>query len=225
VVATEVSDISTDVGVRLRAVKTQLTKIHVSLAKWTVGTMLRSVSTVFYLLTLLQAGCPRKKPHRNLLFPKRGPTTLIGFLSSSFTHLQKCLLALSISTYLGSRKAYRIFIQLVTAIGLPPHKPLLCPLLDLWLSHYVMSVPYLNRACFLDTNSGTSSRGTRTRARSNEWDMTAEHAFSWLCDELKHSVNKSGCLDDAKQIASYLNCSQDDVAGSRKPSKPIYICA
>jgi hypothetical protein len=32
--------------------------------------------------------------------------------------------------------------------------------------------------------------------------MTAEDAFSFLCDELKHSVDKSGCLDDAKQIAS-----------------------
>jgi hypothetical protein len=32
--------------------------------------------------------------------------------------------------------------------------------------------------------------------------MTAEHAFSCLCDELKHSVDESGCLDDAKQIAT-----------------------
>jgi len=30
--------------------------------------------------------------------------------------------------------------------------------------------------------------------------MTTEHAFSCLCDELKHSVDKSGRLDDAKQI-------------------------
>jgi len=32
--------------------------------------------------------------------------------------------------------------------------------------------------------------------------MTAEHAFSCLCDELKCSVDESGRLDDAKQIAS-----------------------
>jgi len=32
--------------------------------------------------------------------------------------------------------------------------------------------------------------------------MTAEHAFSYLCDEFKHSVNESGHLDDAKQIVS-----------------------
>jgi hypothetical protein len=55
--------------------------------------------------------------------------------------------------------------------------------------------------------------------------MTAEHAFSCFCDELKCSVDESGHLDAAKQIASKLNCSQDDVAGSRKPSKPIYIFA
>jgi len=87
-VATEVSDVSADVGACLRAVKTLLTKIHVSFAKWTVTTMLRNVWTVFCRLTPLQASSPRKKPHHNLLFPKRGPTTLVGFLSSSFTHLQ-----------------------------------------------------------------------------------------------------------------------------------------
>ena len=114
----------------------------------------------------------------------------------------KCLLALSISTSLGSRKAYRICIQLVTAIVLHPHKTLLRPLPDLWLSLYVKFVPYMNRAFSLDTDSATSSRGTRTRARTNEWDMTAEHAFSCLCDELKRSVDESGRLDDAKQIAS-----------------------
>jgi len=80
----------------------------------------------------------------------------------------KCLLALSISTSLGSRKAYRICIQLVTAIVLHPHQTLLRPLPDLWLSLYVMFVPYMNCAFSLDTDSATSSRGTRTRARTNE---------------------------------------------------------
>ena len=55
--------------------------------------------------------------------------------------------------------------------------------------------------------------------------MTAEHAFSCHCDELKHSVNESEHLDEGKHNVSYLNCSQDDVARSRKPSKPIYIFA
>ena len=32
--------------------------------------------------------------------------------------------------------------------------------------------------------------------------MTAEHAFSCLCDELKHSVDESGRLDDDTQIVS-----------------------
>jgi len=80
----------------------------------------------------------------------------------------KCLLALSIPTSLGSRNADRICIQLVTAIVLHPHKTLLCPLPDLWLSLYVKFVPYMDRAFSLDTDSATSSRGTRTRARTNE---------------------------------------------------------
>jgi len=32
--------------------------------------------------------------------------------------------------------------------------------------------------------------------------MTAERAFCWLCDELKHSVDESGQLDDDKRIVS-----------------------
>jgi len=67
--------------------------------------------------------------------------------------------------------------------------------------------------CF-DTKPATSLRGTRTRARTNNSDMTAEHAFGCLCDEFKHSVDKSGHLNEAKQIVPYLNSSQDDVAGS-----------
>jgi len=74
-----------------------------------------------------------------------------------------------------------------------------------------------------DTHPATSSWGTKTWARTNEWDMTAEQGFSCVCDEHKHSVDESGRLDDVKQIASWLNCSQDDVAGSRKPSMPKYI--
>ena len=80
----------------------------------------------------------------------------------------KCLLALSISTSLGSREAYPICIQLVMAIVLHPHNTLLGPLPDLWLSLYVKFVRYMNRAFSLDTDSVTSSWGTRTRARTDE---------------------------------------------------------
>jgi len=137
----------------------------------------------------------------------------------------KCLIALSISTSFRSRIAYRICIQFVTAIVLHPRKTLLRLLPHLWLSLYVKFVSYMTSAFSLDTEPATSSRGTRTRARTNDWDMTKEHAFSCLCDEPKHSVDESGLLDDAKQIASKLNCSKDNVARSRKPSKPIYIFA
>jgi len=80
----------------------------------------------------------------------------------------KSLFALSISTSLGSRKSYRICIQLVTAIVSHPHMTLLRPLPDLWLSLYDKFVPYMNRAFSFDTDSAMSLRGKRTTARSNE---------------------------------------------------------
>jgi len=88
------------------------------------------------------------------------------------------------------------------AIVFHPHKTLLLPLPDLWLSLYVKFVPYMNYALSIDTEPAISPRGMRTGASTIEWDMTVEHAFSCICDELKHSVDESGCLDDAKQIAS-----------------------
>jgi len=60
----------------------------------------------------------------------------------------------------------------------------------------------MNHAFSLDTDPATSSRSTRTGARTNKCDMTAEHACNCLCDELKCSVDESGHLDDAKQIVS-----------------------
>ena len=80
----------------------------------------------------------------------------------------KCFLARSISTSLGSRKAYRICIQLVKAIVLHPDNTLRRPLPDLWLPLHVKFVPYMNSAFSCDTDSAKSSRGTRTRARTNK---------------------------------------------------------
>ena len=137
----------------------------------------------------------------------------------------KCLITLSISTFLGSQKAYRICIQFITGIVLDPHRTFLRALADLWLSLFHRFVSYMNRAFSMNTDPATSSWGSRTRARRNKRDMTAEHALSHLCDGLKHSVDESGSLDCAKQSVSKLNCTQDAVARSRIPSKPIYIFA
>jgi len=63
-------------------------------------------------------------------------------------------------------------------------------------------LPYMNCAFSLDTDPATSEWGTRTRAKTNESDMTAVHAFSCLCDEFQCSVDESGRLDEEKQIAS-----------------------
>jgi len=88
------------------------------------------------------------------------------------------------------------------AIALHPHKALLRRLTDFWLLLYVEFVPYINNAFTFHTDPATSSWGTRTSARTYESDMTAEHAISCLCDELNDSLDESGRLDDARQIAS-----------------------
>jgi len=88
------------------------------------------------------------------------------------------------------------------AIVLHPFITLQRALPDLWLSLFVKFVPYMKCAFSLDTDPVMSSQGTRTRARTNESVMTAEHAFCCLCEEFKHSVNDSRRLDHAKQIVS-----------------------
>ena len=65
----------------------------------------------------------------------------------------KCLITLSISTSLGSRKAYCICFLLITAIVLHPHKPLLRAWPDSWLSLYVKLVPYTSAKCILVSGS------------------------------------------------------------------------
>jgi len=80
----------------------------------------KSVSTVFHLLTPLQASCPWKKPHCDLLLPKRGPTTLVGFLSSSFTRLQ--------SVYLLSRFQHPLDLENHTTSAFSSSRQLFCTL-------------------------------------------------------------------------------------------------
>lgn len=82
--------------------------------------------------------------------------------------LAKCLLALSISISLESRKGNRICNQLYTAIVFHPHMALLRPLHDVWLLLNVQSVPYINLAFCLDTHPATSSRGIGTTGHKHE---------------------------------------------------------
>jgi len=114
-------------------------------------------------------------------------------------------------------------IQLVIVTVCPLHTPHLHPLPDLSLSLVVKFVPCLNCAFSLYTDPVTPSLGTRNGAKTNDSDRTTEYTFGCLCDELKRAVDESRSLDDAKQILSELNCSQDDFAGSQNPSIPIYI--
>jgi len=164
--------------------------------------MSRRVSMIIYLLIPLQASWSSEKAAPQFTFSKKG-SYHFHRMSLIILHMfGKYIITLSISTSLESQKPYHICIQLVTAIVLHTHKTLLCPLSEWWLSLFAKFIPYMNGIFFWYTDPATSSRRTRTRARTNQWDMTAEQAFSCLCVELKHSVDKSWCLDDAKQVAS-----------------------
>jgi len=55
--------------------------------------------------------------------------------------------------------------------------------------------------------------------------MTPEHAFGSLWDELKDSVDKSGCLDDAKWIVPQLKAAKMMLPDQENPYQPIYIFA
>jgi len=220
-----VRDINGNVGECLQTILTRFTKIHVSLAKWNLATMIQTVLMVCQVLIPSQCGWSSETAKPRFTISNNGPY-LSRRISLILLHtLAKCLIPLSISTSLEPWKAYRICIRLITEIVLHPHMTLLCPLPDLWLTLFVKFLPYIIRAFCLNTDPAMSCQGTKTGARTNEWDLTAEHAVSCLCDEVKLSVNESGWLDDAEQIVSLLYCSQNEVARSRKPSKPIYIFA
>jgi len=136
---------------------------------------------------------PRKILDLNLLPWTQGPTTLVGILSSSFTRLQ-CLNALLFSKAFGSRKACRRPIQFVPSMVSHPHKNILCPLTGWLLSCWVRFVPHMNRESSLDTYPATSLLGAWSSAATNQWDLTVEHVFHSLFDELKRSVDESMAL-------------------------------
>jgi hypothetical protein len=143
-----------------------------------------------------EQGTPQFPLFKNGLYPSCRTSLIL------FHTFAKCLLALLTWISLGSRKEYHICIHHATPIVLHPHKTLLRQLPHTWLSLHVKFVHYMNHALTVATDSATSSRGTRTWARTNRWYITAKHAFSCLCDEFKCSVYESEHSDDVKQIAS-----------------------
>jgi len=215
VVTTELSDVSLDAAVGHQAVKTPWTNIHVSFAKWNVTTMLRSIRMAFQLLIPLQAGWVLEKAGLQVICSKTGSYHSSRISLILLHTFAKWLIALTFSTSLGSRTAYCICIQLITAVGLDPHKTLLHRLADLWVSCFDQFVPYMNCGFSLDSNPAMSSWGKRTRARTKRWDMTAEPAVSCRSDEFKCPVDESVCLEENQQSVFSRNRSQDDVAGSR----------
>ena len=201
-VTTEVSDISANVGVRLRAVKTLLTKIHVSLARFKVSTKLRIISMVLWLLIPRQACWSSETAAPRCTLSNEGSYHSRRMSLILLHTFAKCSIALSIPTSRESREAYSNGIQLVAVIVLHPHKSLRCPLSDLWLTLFVRFVPHMNRAFSLHSDDATSWWDTTSRASTHKWDMTAEHTFSYLCDEHKRSVDESGRLVNPNRIVS-----------------------
>jgi len=194
VIVLEVSDITTDGGVRIGAVDLLLTNIHVSVVKWHDATMVRSVSVDCSLLIPFRASWSSENTAPRSTFSKTGSYHHCS-ISVIFLHtFAKYLIALTFSASLGSWTAYRICIEIITAIVLHPHKSLLRWVPDIWLWHFVKCMAYLNCGFYIDTDPATISQGARTRNSTNEWDMTAEHDFSYLCDEFRHSVDESGRL-------------------------------
>lgn len=154
--------------------------------------------TVFFQLKPLLAGWSSEKSAFQLTFSRQGSYHTYRIRLIHLHVFAKCLIALSFSVSLGSRQLYVICVQLITVILFHLHKTHLCPLPDWWFSLLVKFVCYLNHAFWLDHDPATSSRVTRMRARTNKWDMPAEHAFSCACDELKCAVDESKYLDNAK---------------------------
>jgi len=152
-----VTDVSAYAALPLWAVNTLLTKIHVSLATWNVATMLRSVSTVLYLLIPFPARLSSEKATPRFTFSKMRSYQSCS-ISLILPHMfAQWLIPLSISTSLRSQQAYAIFIQLIPAIVLHLHNTLLCPLSELLLSLFVKFIWYMNRAFSSDTNPVMSS--------------------------------------------------------------------
>jgi len=146
--------------------------------------MLTNVSMVVQPLIPLQTGRSSEKATPRFTYFNKG-SYHSRKISLILHHMfAKCLIALSFSTSLGSWQEYCICIQLVVAIVWHHHKTLLKPVPDVWLSLFGKFVCWMNHAFSLDSDPAMSSRSTRTRARTNEWDVTAQHAVSCHYDEL-----------------------------------------
>jgi len=189
---------STDAGVHYWAIKTVLINIQALWAWCNVATMLQSFLTVIVLLIPFQDSWSSETASPQFAFSKQGSNHSHRISLILIFTFVKCLITLSVTASLRSRTAYRICIQFLVLIVLHPHKTLLPPLANLWLSLCVRFVHYINCAFSSDTKPATSLCGRSTWAGKNEWDMSPEHAFGCLWDEFKCSVNESGCFDDAK---------------------------
>jgi hypothetical protein len=73
---------------------------------------------------------------------------------------------------------------------------------DYVLSLFVVFLSDRSGAFSSGADQLTSLNSARMKERTNEGDITAEHAFSCVDGECKCSVNKLELLDNAKQIVA-----------------------
>jgi hypothetical protein len=135
--------------------------------------------------------------HVDLGFPKRDPANLIGLLLSLVTCLDIIKL-LNFTVSPSSPKAYHISILLVLFSVLDSCTFILHVLPDDYFSLIAQIVLYCKWAFLFNSDPATSSCGTRTRALTNEWDVTTDFVVNCLCDEFESSVEDSGSLSHAK---------------------------
>jgi hypothetical protein len=132
---------------------------------------------------------PRTCPHLNARFPKMRSYHSLSISVILHHRFGKYVIDVSLWISSESRKSCHISIQHDTAIVLHPNLNLLPALPVLKLLLCLKFIPYVNCVYLLDTDSAMSSRIRKSRARTSEWDMTAECALRWLYDEPEPSVD------------------------------------
>lgn len=130
--------------------------------------MLKSILIVCLLLIQLQSRQSSEKATPQFADSTERYNNCRGIAFIVLHIFVKYLIAHAIITSLGSQKVCHICLQLVTTTVLHHHITILCPLSDIWLPVFFKFVPYMNLACCLDTNPGTSSLGARPRGKTNK---------------------------------------------------------
>jgi len=135
-----------------------------------------------------------------LSYSKMGSDHILKITLFILHMFAKCFITLCFLKSIWTQQAYRSCIQLILGIVSHLHNTNLCPVVDLWLSHCVKFVHCMNVAFSLDSDLAIWLQVTRIGPETNKGNMTAEHAFCFLCDGFKHAFDELGHLDNGKHI-------------------------